>query len=182
MLLLSREFASPGMSASADRFSHWLMLGHHDVYWGCTSLAQEMMVAYASLISRNWALPSPRRQASRKCWGNMWGEMKESKKSHVSFGSRTLAWDMRMKSWWHVNSWMRSRTGFPSAWRGGDNSIASIALRYVLDAFILIHFTYLLCLDTKPSISSLNRWLTGYYQWIHPWGDASGIWTTSPGP
>lgn len=47
---------------------------------------------------------------------------------------------------------------------GGDNSIASIALRYVLDAFILIHFTYLLCLDTKPSISSLNRWLTGYYQ------------------
>ena len=31
------------------------------------------MVAYASLISRNWALPSPRRRASRKCLGNMWG-------------------------------------------------------------------------------------------------------------
>lgn len=38
---------------------------------------------------------------------------------------------------------MRSRTGFPSAWRGGDNSIASIALRYVLDAFILYNSFYI---------------------------------------
>ena len=138
MLLLSREFASPGMSASADRFSHWLMLGHHDVYWGCTSLAQEMMVAYASLISRNLALPSPRRRASRKCLGNMWGEMKESKKSHVSFGSRTLAWDTRMKSWWRVNSWMRSRTGFPSALREGQQQgIHCLKIRFGCMSFYI---------------------------------------------
>lgn len=47
------------------------------------------------------------------------------------------------------------------SFEGGDNSRAYIALGYVLDA---CHFTYLFCLDAKPSISSLNRWLTGYYQ------------------
>lgn len=86
------------------------------------------------------------------CGGGGW----RSQRSHVSFCSRTLAWDMRMKSWWHVNSWMRSRTGLLSALRG-DNSIASIALRYILDVFIL----HIFCVWTQ--CNPYHHWTGGWH-------------------